>query len=200
MAKIAAVPANVMQFLERASIERGRMEAERFSQEMYCQIVEAPIPSPIEQLFFIAVHMLTAAHYIEINPEPEEFRGRMRVGYGVHLQPQRKVGRFTVDFLITRTWIAHGREFGVEGEERENSAIVELDGHDFHDRDKHQRSYEKARDRFLQREGYRVLHFTGADVVADPYRVAHEAIDAVEGFSAPEGYTPYDASNPFGIE
>jgi very-short-patch-repair endonuclease len=195
-----SIPANVAQFLQRASVDRGRIEAERFGDEMYCQIVERPIDSPIEQLFFIAAHMLCEAHHIEVDPEPLEISGRMRVGHGVHLHPQRKVGKYTVDFLVTRTWTAHNLKFGTPGTDCQRSVIVELDGHDFHDRDKHQRSYEKARDRFLQREGFRVLHFTGADVVADPYRVAHEAIDAVDGFDAPEGHTPYDASNPLGFE
>jgi len=53
---------------------------------------------------------------------------------------------------------------------------VECDGHEFHDKDKKQRSYEKARDRYLQKEGYAVLHFTGSDIVSSPVFAATEVV------------------------
>jgi very-short-patch-repair endonuclease len=71
---------------------------------------------------------------------------------------------------------------------------VYLDGHDFHYKDKRQRSYEKARDREMVRAGYRVLHYTGSDVVADPLKVAYEALEFVGAFvgSGREGYNKED--------
>jgi hypothetical protein len=64
------------------------------------------------------------------------------------------------------------------------------------ERFKHQSAYEKARDRFLVRAGYRVLHFTGAEVVADPYKVAHEALSLIGVFSDQN----YDAANPLHLD
>jgi hypothetical protein len=46
--------------------------------------------------------------------------------------------------------------------------IVEVDGHDFHDRTKHQASYDRKRDRELTLMGYHVIRFTGSDVYNDP--------------------------------
>ena len=76
------------------------------------------------------------------------------------------------------------------------TVIVELDGHAFHDKDKKQRSYEKARDRFFVKEGYQVLHYTGSDVVADPYRVAFEVLEVLDVLEAGEAYAP---TNPVGF-
>jgi very-short-patch-repair endonuclease len=46
--------------------------------------------------------------------------------------------------------------------------VVEVDGHDFHDRTKEQASYDRKRDRELSLEGYRVIRFTGSDVYNFP--------------------------------
>jgi hypothetical protein len=46
--------------------------------------------------------------------------------------------------------------------------VVEVDGHDFHDRTKRQASYDRKRDRELTLNGYPVIRFTGSDVYNDP--------------------------------
>lgn len=193
---ITPVPDNVWKFLHDASARVGRMEDERFSQEMHSQIVDFEMSSPIEQLFFVAIQTMARAEWIDLNPEPWELRGEMMPGLGLHIFQQHKVGKYRVDFLIKRVW-RDCVDFGQRGQDRSSSVIVELDGHAFHDRDKQQRSYEKARDRFLQREGFKVLHYTGSDVNADPYRIAHEVLDTV---GALRFETPYDPANPLGID
>lgn len=55
--------------------------------------------------------------------------------------------------------------------------LVEIDGHEFHERTKQQASSDRARDRRLMRCGYRVARFTGGDVHADPAECAREAFD-----------------------
>jgi very-short-patch-repair endonuclease len=104
--------------------------------------------------------------------------------HGIYIHPQDQVEKYRVDFVIYQHGIGPDEIFG--------PVIVELDGHDFHDKDKHQRSYEKARDRFLVKKGYRVLHFTGSDVVADPFKVAYEALEMVGCFSLRNGYNKND--------
>jgi very-short-patch-repair endonuclease len=47
--------------------------------------------------------------------------------------------------------------------------VVELDGHDFHERTKEQAAHDKKRDRWMQTEGIRVLRFTGSEVYNDPF-------------------------------
>ena len=186
MSEIRDLSESVTEFLSRASDDYGRVMAERFSQDMFCELVEGAINSPIEDLFYLAVHVLSKAAYYDVNPDPvfDERAKAWRVGFGVHVIPQAKIGKYRVDFLIECT----------DGQQP-NRVIVELDGHAFHDKDKAQRAYEKGRDRFLVKEGYRVLHYTGSEVFADPYKVAHEALSLLGATES----SVYDASNPIAV-
>jgi len=46
--------------------------------------------------------------------------------------------------------------------------VVELDGHEFHEKTKEQSKRDKKKDRFLQRCGYNIARFTGSEVFNDP--------------------------------
>jgi very-short-patch-repair endonuclease len=179
---------NVMQFMSSASDAYGRIKAEQFSQDMYCNLVDSEINSPIEDMFYVALQVQCAAGFQEVNPDPvfDERINEWRPGEGVHVYPQFKIGKYRVDFLILYT----------DGPQP-NQVVVELDGHDFHDKDKAQRAYEKGRDRYLVANGYRVLHYTGSEVVADPHKVAYESLDIMGANQNREGYSP---SNQFGID
>lgn len=52
---------------------------------------------------------------------------------------------------------------------------VELDGHDFHERTVEQVAYRNRRDRDLQAVGWRLFHFSGAEI----HRQAHECVREV---------------------
>lgn len=185
------IAANVMEFLERAADLHAKSEAEKFCQAMFGDLLESGIESPIEDLFWIACNAQCAAHHHEVNPFPVIGEDLVRHdNVGVHITPQAKIGKYRVDFLL--------RQVGIAPSDICSPVVVELDGHAFHDKDKQQRSYEKARDRFLVRQGYRVLHFTGSDVVADPFKVAHEALDMLGVFDG--CVTVYDENHPLGIE
>lgn len=187
MTEIRKLADNVLQFMRRASDDYGRVNAEHFSQDMFCQLVEGEIRSPIEDMFFIAMHVQCAAGYVPVNPDPifDNRTSEWVGGYGVYIKPQAKIGKYRVDFLISYT----------DGPQP-NQVVVELDGHDFHDKNKVQRAYEKARDRYLVASGYRVLHFTGSEVFADPYKVARESMDILGATSHLDEYSP---SNPVGL-
>ena len=180
---------NVFEFIHKAGELRERMMAVRFGQEMYCDCLERGMTSPIEHMFWVAVNVLCEAEFTELNPDlifsPD---GNHQIARGIYLRPQCPVGKYRVDFLLN--------QFGVAPEEKYSPVIVELDGHDFHDKDKRQRSYEKARDRFLVKQGYRVLHFTGSDVVKDPFKVAFEALELVGCFIGSR--EEYDPADPLG--
>ena len=182
---------NVWAFLDRAADLYAKMESDGFSQRMHTNCLERGMQSPIEDMFWIACATMCKAASIEFNPEPEFSKdGVMVDGCGIFVYPQRKVGDYRVDFLLSQN--------GIGPDEFLKPIVVELDGHEFHDKDKRQRSYEKARDRFLVKEGYRVLHFTGSDVVADPFKVAYEALDML-GLSACIGLDAYDPKDPLGL-
>lgn len=83
-------------------------------------------------------------------------------------EPQVKIGKYTVDFLID------------EPIEDENKHIViECDGHDFHEKTKEQAKHDKERDRFLQKEGYSVYRFTGSEIFNNPLQVLSEIEEIV---------------------
>lgn len=177
------LPSNVQAFLSSASADIGRMAGNAFE---CCvdQEISGKITSPIEQLFFIAIKAFGRSIGVSVSQTP--FEDDRRRYLGIYLDAQEKIGKYSVDFLVTST-----KGF------RSTQAlplIVELDGHAFHDRNKAQRSYEKARDRFFVKHGYRVLHYTGSDVVANPYRIAHEVISMFI-----EGIDDFDESDPLGL-
>jgi len=75
--------------------------------------------------------------------------------------------RSDILFKITRFW--GSKEDPIWG-----NLIVEIDGHEFHDRSKEQASRDRQRDRELILEGYTVLRFTGSDVYNDPERCVND--------------------------
>lgn len=173
-------------------VDVARMEEDRFRYEMHANCIDVGMQSPIEDLFWIACVVLCKAHYQELNPGPLlAHEGVPVFGCGIYIKPQAKVAKYRVDFLITQV--------GLGPEDKLSPVVVELDGHDFHDKDKHQRSYEKARDRELVKKGLRVLHFTGSDVVKDPFACAFEALQMV-GLACGSGVKGYDPSNPLNLD
>jgi hypothetical protein len=49
---------------------------------------------------------------------------------------------------------------------------IELDGHEFHERTKEQVDLRNERDRMLQADGWKVVHFSGSEVIRDPSECA----------------------------
>jgi very-short-patch-repair endonuclease len=177
---------DVITFLDRASKSVGRIHEETFSQFTFSTAIES-LESPIEDLFFIACAALAESVLQPLNIQLGVERTEER---GAYIRPQTAIGPYRVDFLLWQN--------GIAPEEIYRPVIVELDGHDFHDKNKRQRSYEKARDRYLVRANYRVLHFTGGDVVSDPFKAAHEALGmlgVLVGWSNDE----YDHRDPLRI-
>jgi hypothetical protein len=91
----------------------------------------------------------------------------------VFLHPQREVtcssGRtYRVDMEIAPGHGALVREWYAEKGKTIQRVAVELDGHDFHERTKAQVELRNRRDRELQDDGWRVLHFSGSEFHRDP--------------------------------
>lgn len=154
------VPTNVIQFLTDASKTFGRHKEEEFSQFMW-SLCQDHIESPIEQLFMVAINLVSEVNQVEIS-----FGEAMRADAGgaLLLVPQCRIGKYKIDFALRYAFKPDPK-----------TVCIELDGHDFHDRNEIQRRYEKARDRFLTANGYAVLHYTGTEVFRDPIGVALEA-------------------------
>lgn len=178
----------VRSFIDRVAPAYAAAKELEFRGDMEAACLERGIQSPIEDLFWIACHTLCAVRNCDMNRDPEfDHAGSPRL-FGPRLQPQVKLGKYRVDFVLSHTDFMLPDLGG-------SPVVVELDGHDFHDQNKVQRSYEKARDRFLVRSGFRVIHFTGSDVVKDPFACAWEALQMVNVL---EG--EYDPLDPMGLE
>lgn len=65
-----------------------------------------------------------------------------------------------------------------QNDQPKRSVVVELDGHDFHERTKEQAKRDRARDREMLRRGFYVLRFTGSEV----YENAAGAVDEARTF------------------
>jgi len=90
---------------------------------------------------------------------------------GVYLWPQIAIGPYRVDFVV-----------GVNVLDRPTSyAIVECDGHDYHERTKEQAQRDKARDRYLTGKGFRILRYTGSEIYRDPEAIWNEIISILMG-------------------
>ncbi len=185
------IPSNVWASIEKAADDAGRIASHNFQIDVWNDIEAHSIKSPIEQIFLAAIRVMAMSENTDFNVcSSEESFAKIRRG-GVFICPQFSVGKYTVDFLVRFESYAHPF--------RSSSVIVELDGHDFHDKDKRQRAYEKARDRFLTKTGHRVLHFTGSELVSSPYKVAFDVLDTVELYGS-IGSRQFDEQNPFEID
>lgn len=76
------------------------------------------------------------------------------------LGAQERIGPYRVDFVL--------EAYGVE-------IIIEVDGHEFHEKTKEQAAHDKKRDRYMTQHGHTVLRFTGSEVWANPFKCAEQA-------------------------
>jgi hypothetical protein len=77
------------------------------------------------------------------------------------LHPQVVVGNYRVDLAIP-----------------EKKVAIELDGHEFH-KSREQRTSDAQRERYLQRQGWQVIRFTGTEIHKDVLGCIDEAIETI---------------------
>lgn len=90
----------------------------------------------------------------------------------VYIIPQEYITpKIRVDFVIV-----------VLGGAKKNyaSVVIECDGHDFHEKTKEQAKKDKARDRKITAEGYKILRFTGSEIYNDLDRCIQEITDLIK--------------------
>lgn len=68
--------------------------------------------------------------------------------------------------------------------------VIEVDGHDFHEKTKEQASRDRKREREFIRQGYKVIRYTGSDVFRHPEDCAEE-IDSLIDIAAHETFRSY---------
>ncbi len=73
----------------------------------------------------------------------------------VVIRPQHAVGKYRADFHLTMVDTCSQEVV---------RAVVECDGHDYHERTKKQAARDKSRDRAMQALGLRVFRYTGSEI------------------------------------
>ncbi len=86
---------------------------------------------------------------------------------GVFIEPQAPVGTYRADLLVGIYWPGAAPEL-------KDCVIVECDGHAWHEKTPEQAARDKARDRFLQGEVFKVIRFTGSEIYRTPGACAAE--------------------------
>lgn len=130
--------------------------------------------SPIEVLFYQALRVLVRLEHPSPDRawlvpflEGDQFKAFAIEYLDICVGDQIRCLDWPVDYVV-----------GVRSaDERLHYAVVECDGHDFHERTKEQAARDRSRDRRLQEAGYRVFRFTGAELYRDPLGCAREIFD-----------------------
>lgn len=88
------------------------------------------------------------------------------------LEAQQWVGPYRPDFII-----------------RKYRLVIELDGHNYH-KSREQRTADASRQRYLQREGWTVIRFTGSEIHRDVDQCVREVAQQISLLPATSGNTP----------
>lgn len=176
--------------VERVEAQRDIGSAESTLERIEGLIVDGRLESPIEAAFFLAFmhsqHNWTGVDVFAPGSTPSSMARALGIFdlwckdcscvmvFGPRLKaliiPQFSIGRYRADFLVIgRDW--YGQE-DMQGSIV--TAVVECDGHEFHDRTKAQVARDKARDREITAAGLPVFRFAGSELWADPCACADQ--------------------------
>ena len=109
--------------------------------------------SPIERSLMMGVKTVASRHGVRVifKLKDKDINLTVASGEPMIIWPQRQVCNHRADFVV---------EFcGAR-------AVVECDGHAYHERTKKQAERDRGLDRAFQREGFRVFRFTGSEIYA----------------------------------
>jgi very-short-patch-repair endonuclease len=181
------VASNVTDFLEWCAKEIAKFEEDMFIENMSAGYEDLDIESPIEQILYTALNAVAKLNLID-ESDPEEHQGKMCV-IGLSISSQVHIGKYRVDFKVGYgTYLNCAVRIKAPKKIQESNnhtifseVIVECDSQAFHERNEKERRYEKARDRFLQSNGYCVYHYTGTEIIKRPMEIAAEIISFVTG-------------------
>lgn len=118
--------------------------------------------SPIEKAFLAGVVTVASRRALGLSLRIADKTTSLTQGqssFTVH--PQYRCCGHRADFMV---------------EHRGVRAIVECDGHDYHERDKQQAKVDRQVDRARQREGFVLFRFTGSEIYNNPEHCAEEMI------------------------
>ena len=109
--------------------------------------------SPIEQILYMAMKLTCGCHYFDFEPQKEIIADSGK--------------KYYADFAIYST---------DESSYYDIVLLVECDGHEYHEKTKAQVRRDNEREYDLRMSGYDILHFSGSQIYADPFKCANEII------------------------
>jgi very-short-patch-repair endonuclease len=87
--------------------------------------------------------------------------------FNLFVEPQCKVSSYTADFVFTVEGILGAII----------KLVIEIDGHDWHEKTKEQAAYDKRRDREIAKSGHIVLRFTGSEIFTNAKKCICEILE-----------------------
>jgi len=143
--------------------------------------------SPIEQYFLAAMIYIVKDNQMEVVVEGESVHLDWKGPCGAcfHIFPQKQIGEYRVDFLLSMyepRIVQRKKQEPVESTNVEKTKlVVECDGHDFHEKTKKQATRDKERDRNLQACGFPIYRYSGSDIYRNALGCARECMDYLMG-------------------
>lgn len=113
------------------------------------QDLENEFESPIERMAYASIFLV---FYRSI------YRGKMI------LESQKQIGPYKADIYLERH----------HDDNQIHKFVIECDGHEFHEKTKKQAAHDKKRDRYMLIEGFKVLRYTGSEIVNNPHIIAED--------------------------
>lgn len=129
------------------------------------------IESPLELVMLCAIK--TADKFIGFHDQAGDFLREFRQSGGIEfdLRPAVPVGTYRADMIMQAKVDGGGFQPA--------PVVVECDGFNYHDKTRAQACHDRARDRYMQRQGYVVARFAGDEIVEQPFACAFEVFDLV---------------------
>lgn len=127
--------------------------------------------SPMEQLLAIEMERLGIHEIANFNPfvMVNEFLNQGEINI--------EGKTYYADFLIG---VSYFKKVGSKFEfDFSKNIVIEVDGHDFHQKTKEQVEHDNKRERALQKAGYEVIRFSGTEVYHKAYKCANEVLSFI---------------------
>lgn len=124
--------------------------------------------SPIEEQLCLALGFAGLFRWREPDDHPWRVGHWPAIDLALFAQPEW--GAFRLDFALAPLEWMYPEPLPV---------VIEVDGHEFHERTKEQAERDRARDRFMAAHGATVLRFTGSEVWRNAGRCAEEILALV---------------------
>jgi very-short-patch-repair endonuclease len=165
---------NLREFMGECCEFIGALERDNFYSRIEQFVCEGgnngnPVDSPIEQALGIALFTVAKMNDLQ-DADPLDLPNGGYCVAGLTIDPQFEIKPYRVDFRVVFNYPCW------KGKEWREEVLVECDSQAFHERTEKERRYEKKRDRFLQKAGYKIFHYTGKEILSSPIKIASEIL------------------------